>query len=70
MFNWLHRLFGNESSVSEHRKYESQQRAEIQTVLNENSNPSEVMKMLAKDFEERSLKEKEGGSSSSPISSS
>ncbi len=70
MFNWLRRLFGNESSVPEHSKYESQQREEIQTVLNENSNPSEVMKMLAMDFEERSLKEKEGGSSSSPISSS
>lgn len=80
MFNWLRRLFGNESSFPVHFKYESsipeyskydlQILKEIQEALDNNKDPSELMKMLSKDFLDRSRKKPEGGSSSSPISSS
>ena len=69
MFNWLRRLFRQKSTSLEHSKYESRQLEEITEFLNEHPNSSEIMIKLAKDLEERSLKERKGGSSSSPISS-
>lgn len=69
MFSWLRRVLRNEPSVSEQKRYESEQRKKIQKFLKENPDSSEAIKLLVKDFEERSLKENEGGSSSSPISS-
>ncbi len=69
MFEWIRKLFRNRPSRFVTDDYESEQREQLQTLLREHPDVLKEMKMLAKDFEARSLKEDKGGSSSSPISS-
>ena len=81
MFEWIRKLFRYRPSRFVTDDYESEQREQLQTLLREHPDvlkemirlpANEVLqaeKMLAKDFEARSLKEDKGGSSSSPISS-
>lgn len=70
MFTWIRNIFGKETASSGISEYEEQQLERIHTLLRDNPDASDVMKMLAKDFEARSLREDRGGSSSSPLSSS
>lgn len=70
MFTWIRRMFGKETPSSGISEYEAEQLERIHTLLRDNPDASNVMKMLAKDFEVRSLRQDSGGSSSSPLSSS
>ncbi len=69
MFTWIRKIFGKETASSGINDYEAKQLERIRTLIADNSDATDVMKMLAEDFEARSLKRDRGGSSSSPISS-
>lgn len=70
MFTWMRKIFSKESASSGISEYEEEQLERIHALLRDNPDATDVMKMLAKDFEARSLTQDRGGSSSSPLSSS
>lgn len=69
MFNWIRRILRMKAVGSGMIEQEAQQRERLNAVLRENPDASNMMKMLAKDFEARSLKHDKEGSASSPVSS-
>ena len=69
MFSWIRRIFGMETSSSGISEHEAQQLERMRNILGDDLDSTDVRKMLLKDFETRSLRRDEGGSSSSPISS-
>ena len=80
MFKWLTKLFTRRSGTTANRqvtgattanKYvdEEEQLKEILEVMKKNPNNSEIMKIMASDFEKRSKQKDDRGTASSPISS-